>query len=407
MYNYKKSARDGLFGLLLTAGVLACQAGATEQVSSTAQAITAVEPSSVFDFEDISQWSTGSGSLAESPDRVSGAHSLAWQGGGYAQIQSVLVHSDEPIGDALTVRLKLPVEQPNPYWLGQIQALISVPSEELNNYYLGAVELTGMPLGQFLAITIPINGEVQQKLNEGYDDLSVTLVLNVPYNASGEYLLDDLNLSPTPELPDPIARTNETILGFDAPLGWASPGASLNLVDEADGPGEFLEVEADGTAILTSDALRSLGAFEGSPFDKLSVSVRSLSGVGIPSEAHLAFYLDVPSMNIEDAYVGKVEANTLSTIGFSRISLALSEELIATLHNADYLDLRVRIELHAGGGYALNNMALGSTNRGAPPPPDTDPEPPEELDPLPDDIVTPPAEKFPGKPQGPAIVIVQ
>jgi hypothetical protein len=54
------------------------------------------------------------------------------------------------------------------------------------------VELTGQALGQFNTQTFTLSETVRTALSAKYEDLTFTVVLNVPADAVGNYLVDNL-----------------------------------------------------------------------------------------------------------------------------------------------------------------------------------------------------------------------
>ena len=93
----------------------------------------------------------------------------------------------------LALDLRLPSQQPNPFWYGFAQVFVSVPSKGINNVQLGQHELTGRPLNQFMRLDFNLSQDLVNKLSAGgYNDFRAKVVLNVPSNATGTYLLDNL-----------------------------------------------------------------------------------------------------------------------------------------------------------------------------------------------------------------------
>ena len=74
----------------------------------------------------------------------------------------------------LGVDIQLPTAQPNAFWYGFVQLLVSAPSKGINNVYLGQQELTGRPLGQFVPLTFSLPASLVTTLKAGgYQDFKV------------------------------------------------------------------------------------------------------------------------------------------------------------------------------------------------------------------------------------------
>lgn len=200
----------GVNALLLvgvSVGAFGCAPAPTgsQGVVARTSALNALSPIDILGFESSSDWTTNSGSLQSSPDATQGLASLAV----VSPVNTTSIVS-QPIGSnvflaslelvpsgAIPIDLKLPLQQPNPYWYGAIQMYVSCPSLGVHNVYLGQNELTGAPLGKWATywFTVPTAaGTVLQ--HQTFSDLTITVVLNVPSSGTGTYLLDNLGGSP-------------------------------------------------------------------------------------------------------------------------------------------------------------------------------------------------------------------
>jgi hypothetical protein len=90
----------------------------------------------------------------------------------------------------------LPAEQPNSSWYGATQLYVEIPSLGLWNSFQGQVELTGLPLGRWTTVSFTLSDDVLLKLGRTYTDLTFIIALNVPWNATGMYRLDNLRMEP-------------------------------------------------------------------------------------------------------------------------------------------------------------------------------------------------------------------
>ena len=152
----------------------------------------------VLGFESAAAWGASAGSLATVSSPITqGSFALQWSNIAYAEIQSAaLSQAEAPIGGSLAYDLRLPTQQPNPYWLGVTQVLLSVPSRGVYNAFIGSRDLTGLSLGTYHTITLNIPQWVRTALQGAtYSDLTVKIVLNVN-QGSGPHLLDNFRFLP-------------------------------------------------------------------------------------------------------------------------------------------------------------------------------------------------------------------
>ncbi len=152
----------------------------------------------VLGFENASLWTPTAGTVTNVSSPITeGSAALSWSGIAYAELQSTaLTQAQAPIGSSVKLDLRLPTQQPNPFWLGTAQVILSVPSKNVTNIVLGTVELTGMPLGTYQTLTFNIPQWVKTALQgQTYSDLRVKVVLNVN-QGSGAHTLDNLRFMP-------------------------------------------------------------------------------------------------------------------------------------------------------------------------------------------------------------------
>ena len=115
---------------------------------------------------------------------------------GYVALRSSKLGTLGPsIGDIVSWDIKLPTQQANPWWFGTSQLYVEIPSLGMYNAFVGQVELTGLPPAQWRTLSLKLPDYVLGKLRGEYSDLVLTVVVNVPYNAPGSYLLDNLRFS--------------------------------------------------------------------------------------------------------------------------------------------------------------------------------------------------------------------
>lgn len=165
-----------------------------EEVARSRSALASEEMRPALGFESTAYWSSSVGSTWLSTTRTQGSYSLAVQPSGYTVVTSVALRHTGVI-DRISFDLNLPTSQPNPWWFGDAQLYIEVPSLNTGWAYLGLRQLTGLPLGAWSTLAFDVPPATRALLaGKSYDDLIVRVVLNVP-NGAATHLLDDMRLT--------------------------------------------------------------------------------------------------------------------------------------------------------------------------------------------------------------------
>ncbi|HTQ06090.1 MAG TPA: hypothetical protein VMI54_19645 [Polyangiaceae bacterium] len=174
-------------------------------MSTATEALTSGD---ILGFESPSGWSTTTAGavLSSSTQHDQGAFSLEVKpspSNGYTPLKSVQLSTlgqvSLQVSPTLAVDVMLPTQEPNPNWLGTAQVYLNCPSRNVFNVFLAQVELTGKPLNTWNTLNFPLtNATVSSLLNAGYNDLTVTVVLNVPVPTTGLYHVDNLRFVPLP-----------------------------------------------------------------------------------------------------------------------------------------------------------------------------------------------------------------
>src|SRR4051794_41084039 len=189
-----RSARGlGMAGVAMASVCfLACSGGEIEDVQVTTSALV-VTQANVFGFEDPTQW-TSTVAVSSSTTHTQGAVSLAVAAKNYVEVTSAALPSLTGVTAMIGMDVRLPSPQANPFWYGFVQLLVSVPSKGVNNQFVGQVELTGKPLNQFFPVDFNLPPSLVATLQAGgYSDFRAKIVINVPFNATGNYLFDNLH----------------------------------------------------------------------------------------------------------------------------------------------------------------------------------------------------------------------
>src|SRR5581483_10351014 len=172
-----------------------------EAVESRGSALSS-NAGDVLGFEVASDWHITSGQnipLTSSTTHTQGNFSLAVKAQNYVSIQSATISVSSAIAGPISYDLFLPPPA-NPFWAGATQAYVDCHSLSIYNQFLGQTELTGLPTGTFNPISFALPPSTKATLSHGCQDLSFTIVINVPSNSTGTYLLDNLQLDGSPIL---------------------------------------------------------------------------------------------------------------------------------------------------------------------------------------------------------------
>ena len=205
---------------------LGCGAhSSTEGVAQSEAALTSNEQ--ILGFEDLSAWSTSSGTLALSSNHVEGSSSLAVSGLGSATayVRSVPLSNFSLSTNQISFQIMVPTQQPNPSWYGSVELYVDAPSKSVYSQLIVHQELTGMPLGSFQTVTATVPAWNVNALGSGpINDLSFRFAFTVPAGTQ-TYRLDALRVVGAPRTqqfdvysgggypPDPNLSVSPTLVG--------------------------------------------------------------------------------------------------------------------------------------------------------------------------------------------------
>jgi hypothetical protein len=125
------------------------------------------------------------------------ARALSIPAAGYTQIRSRTFAGSEvgPVTSRLTLDVRVPSNQQNPSWFGDVQAYFSSPSAGLNNLYIGQVSLGGAFFDEYGVVTFTLPASVVGALGANRTDCQLTLALNAGSNGA-RYQFDHLAFAP-------------------------------------------------------------------------------------------------------------------------------------------------------------------------------------------------------------------
>jgi FtsP/CotA-like multicopper oxidase with cupredoxin domain len=147
---------------------------------------------STLGMEDPYEW-TGTGVTPDfSAQHTEGESSVALRAQNYVTIKSRTFALTQALASTITMDFFLPTQQPNPYWLGAVQLYLDCPSKAVNNAYVGQVELTGKTIGAWNRLSFPVSSTIRSSVGSSCTDFDLSIAVNVPFNATGLYLVDNV-----------------------------------------------------------------------------------------------------------------------------------------------------------------------------------------------------------------------
>jgi RHS repeat-associated protein len=236
--------------LLLAAGMTtSCETRDVpqEQVSRSARAflgVTGAGIDRVLGMEaPTTDWSIRygqPGTLAASTTASQGTLSLSLQPRGWVPIRSVPLSSlGSAAGTSFQVDLRFQGTQTNQWWWGTLTIGVDIPSlgvqASQNGLIVDSFDLTNKLAGGWNTLSFDVPVALQTALAGNYSDLQFTIIVNVPSDTMGTYLIDNLHF---------VAQSVPPT-GTDT-----STGTSTNTVTATD----TATTTATNTATITSTA---------------------------------------------------------------------------------------------------------------------------------------------------------
>jgi lysophospholipase L1-like esterase len=156
---------------------------------------------------------------------------------------------------------------------------------------------------------------------------------------------------------------NEAVLGFEDPGAWAvtqgsiAPGTTNPMATEGS---SSLAVNPAGFAVLTSQPISVRSALTGAVSYDLFVPSDQANRYWFGATQ---LYLNCPSLNLYNAFVGQAELTQLETNRFHTIRFAIPESTLAALDQgcADLsFSIALNVPWNERGTYLLDNLQLGT-----------------------------------------------
>jgi FtsP/CotA-like multicopper oxidase with cupredoxin domain len=165
----------------------------------------------IFGFEDPNDFSSTTVALESASNHTEGSRSVSAKAKGFNVLKSRTFELTNKLGSSVSLDLFLPQEQPNPSWFGAVQLYVDCPSKAVNNAFLSQVELTGKTRNAFNQLSFSVPTAIADQVG-ACADFSFSVALNVPINATGTYLLDNVQgVTKSPNSPLPAGE-------FEVPL---------------------------------------------------------------------------------------------------------------------------------------------------------------------------------------------
>lgn len=373
-------ARVGRIGYCIGFGlVLACSSQSEEPkgsaIGKSRHAITSVG-ARVLGFEaPVTDWLPlwSSPTVAQSDvERTEGSAALALSGGGWMSIASPRLSKQGPTPEAITLDIRLPQEQPDPFWFGTVELLLDAPSVGLNQALAAQVPLTGLPVEEWRTLSFPLPAFIRNALAGDWTDLRLNVIVNTPSGAPGVYYLDHMTfgamctpeddgdactsdvcdattgqtthtiLPSCPGSPSGESGPNAGILGFEVSGFTATSGAALNLADDHVEGAHALAVSGFQNTLIESPSLSTLSTVTDTVgFDLLL----PFEPFGPPISGSVQLYLHAPSRNVHNAWVGQKNLDGAILGAFRRVEFKLPSSVHDALSTGSYNDLRFRIQI--------------------------------------------------------------
>jgi len=263
-----------------------------------------------------------------------GTASLLVPAGGYRLIESPYFSTTElgELGTTLELQLWLSDPQPNPYWLGSLDAFISAPSAGIYNAYLGHVELTGHATQEWNAVSFELDEATRTWLSGDVTDAQLALAVNTPSDAPS-VLLDGLafggEVVTVPREPNQTGEASVLrLLSFEDSEDWtASNGTNSSSAWVTDGEAS-LSVSGTGYVELESRPLNT--SYLAEVTNLLSIELAVPDVVTNPYwQGTLQLFVSCPSANIYNAFQGQIDLAQATLGDYNQLVFDLDNSVVS------------------------------------------------------------------------------
>lgn len=320
-----------------------------------------------FQFADTTRpWTIGGTAVPSAPTGSQGGTALQ-MAAGYQSIDGPVFRTSElsVVGDKLLFDVFQPATVPNPYWLGDVQVFVSIPSAGVYMGHLGVVPLSGKPLGQWSTVEFAVNPTLLELLKGDYRDVRFKLVVNTASGTNG-LLVQNLRFGGTlwtrpvavAEDPSQSTRQDLDLLGFESLSGWSSTAPlNQNLAARTQG-GASLQLTGNGWMPVVSQ-----------PFASKALVVPGVNKIAVdlyiprpqPNPwwtGALQIVLESNEANLHGVTLETIDLTPFAQGQFHRIAFNLPASIQQTL-SAGVPDLRVTLNLNTSsqaGPFLFDNL---------------------------------------------------
>src|SRR5690606_12891400 len=98
------------------------------------------------------------------------------------------------VGDRVALDVRVPSEQLNPYWIGDVQLYAHIPSAGISNQWLGYQSLDQLPLDTWSTVEFELPEGIVEALSGAYPDAQFLVTANLASNLA-PLLIDHIRFS--------------------------------------------------------------------------------------------------------------------------------------------------------------------------------------------------------------------
>ncbi len=160
----------------------------------------------ILGFEDPYDWISTVAAIQPgvSTNRRQGRHSVSLAAKNFVELRGRQFNLTATLPTSITLDFLQP-SQATPPTFGAVQLFADCPSKGVNNAFLSQVDLIGKPVNAFTTLTFAVPAAVRTSVGSSCEDFNLRVTLNVPSNATGNYLFDNIRnvtITPTTVLPE-------------------------------------------------------------------------------------------------------------------------------------------------------------------------------------------------------------
>jgi FtsP/CotA-like multicopper oxidase with cupredoxin domain len=147
----------------------------------------------ILGFEDPNDWISTVAAIQPgvSTNRTQGRHSVSLPARNFVELRGRQFNLTAAL--PTTIRLDfLKPSQATPPTFGAVQMFADCPSKGVNNAFLSQVDLVPLPNNVFNTLTFTVPTAVRNSVGSSCEDFNLRVTVNVPFNSTGNYLLDNI-----------------------------------------------------------------------------------------------------------------------------------------------------------------------------------------------------------------------